>query len=454
MLARTCADPEAISRCCMERKIDLERRGWKPRGGVEGGEVGSVGSKRAFAEGDEEDEDSRSDGSESQGPLAEGGGAQLEGAEMDGGEVIGMGRFAAAESAAAATAGGSASAAASPRLRLPAADAERGPSGTAQEGQRRRQLLEYTMSVDVMEQQEQEEEAVLARPRTTGLVRRREESALGDDSGRRSGRRRREGPRVAQEAPEVGAAGSGAEAEASEGTGCPRQPGGQWEHARESLGVAAAAQPGHGAVAGRGCGGERVRGAPQAEQSIEGGMEGLRRAPKRPRRAPQDPTSAGSSANPGEGTDLSAASAIGTAAALTVKRPASPVVHNVRAKRARAGEADDAAGAASRGAGIQGGDAPAFGRRYMSLTSDPVDAQEANGHSLRITGPMIWCATCGRYALRRVGKSLKNDCIGQATGAYATRLARLRPAAARGPCCPRGPWGRSTRRRLARRGPA
>ncbi len=79
-------------------------------------------------------------------------------------------------------------------------------------------------------------------------------------------------------------------------------------------------------------------------------------------------------------------------------------------------EVDVGSGRASRG----------FGRRYTGIVADPVDAEESNGHTLHITGPVIWCSKCGRYALRRVRRSLRSSCVGQALGAYGTRLARLR----------------------------
>ncbi len=72
----------------------------------------------------------------------------------------------------------------------------------------------------------------------------------------------------------------------------------------------------------------------------------------------------------------------------------------------------------SRGAG-------AFGRRYTGVVADPVDAADANGHQLRVTGPIIFCSRCGRYATRRVGRALKSQCGGVAGGAYASRLARM-----------------------------
>ncbi len=55
-----------------------------------------------------------------------------------------------------------------------------------------------------------------------------------------------------------------------------------------------------------------------------------------------------------------------------------------------------------------------------------MDAEEDNGHSLFITGPVIWCGRCGRYAMRRLRRTLRNACVGEARAAYATRLARLR----------------------------
>ncbi len=66
------------------------------------------------------------------------------------------------------------------------------------------------------------------------------------------------------------------------------------------------------------------------------------------------------------------------------------------------------------------------GRRRVATQADPVDAQDAMGHTLVMTGPIIWCARCGRYAALRVGRALRAQCVGVATGAYATRLARLR----------------------------
>ncbi len=76
------------------------------------------------------------------------------------------------------------------------------------------------------------------------------------------------------------------------------------------------------------------------------------------------------------------------------------------------------------GGPVQG--VPAYGRRYTGNIGDPVDAADSRGHALRITGPVIYCEKCGRYATRRIGRALKNACVGFASGAYGARLARLR----------------------------
>ncbi len=67
-----------------------------------------------------------------------------------------------------------------------------------------------------------------------------------------------------------------------------------------------------------------------------------------------------------------------------------------------------------------------FGRRYTGVNSDPVDAADARGHKLRITGSVIWCCVCGNHAARRLGKALKTDCPGGASTANQTRLSRLK----------------------------
>ncbi len=66
------------------------------------------------------------------------------------------------------------------------------------------------------------------------------------------------------------------------------------------------------------------------------------------------------------------------------------------------------------------------GRRYASVEADPIDARDGMGHSLFITGSVVWCGLCGRYAARRLGAALKRQCPGRADGAASTQLVRLR----------------------------
>ncbi len=88
--------------------------------------------------------------------------------------------------------------------------------------------------------------------------------------------------------------------------------------------------------------------------------------------------------------------------------------------------ADEGAGSWRSAASEQAVGQRRYGRRYSGVHADPVDAADASGHRLVITGPLIWCERCGRYASRRVGRALKGGCVGEATGAYATRLRRMR----------------------------
>ncbi len=69
-----------------------------------------------------------------------------------------------------------------------------------------------------------------------------------------------------------------------------------------------------------------------------------------------------------------------------------------------------------------------YGRRRVSHVADPVDACDSRGHTLVITGAMVWCARCGRHAVRRIGRALQTQCPGFASGVYVSRLARLRRA--------------------------
>ena len=56
----------------------------------------------------------------------------------------------------------------------------------------------------------------------------------------------------------------------------------------------------------------------------------------------------------------------------------------------------------------------------------PQPAQAHASHRLRRTGHVVWCTWCGRHAAARLGSGLLNRCRGNATGAYPTRIARLK----------------------------
>ncbi len=88
-------------------------------------------------------------------------------------------------------------------------------------------------------------------------------------------------------------------------------------------------------------------------------------------------------------------------------------------------EGKRARSASEAGAAQEEGSRP-FGRRYLGVHRDPVDAADDRGHHLRVTGPVVWCDRCARYASRRLGRALKAACSGEAKGAYSTRLLRLR----------------------------
>ena len=56
----------------------------------------------------------------------------------------------------------------------------------------------------------------------------------------------------------------------------------------------------------------------------------------------------------------------------------------------------------------------------------PQPAQAHVSHRLRRTGHVVWCTWCGRHAAARLGSGLLNKCRGIATGAYPSRIARLK----------------------------
>ena len=60
----------------------------------------------------------------------------------------------------------------------------------------------------------------------------------------------------------------------------------------------------------------------------------------------------------------------------------------------------------------------------VSCVQRPSGAHQS--HSLRRTGNIVWCVTCGRHAAIRLGVGLIRPCRGEATGGYPTRIARLK----------------------------
>ncbi len=290
-----------------------------------------------------------------------------------------------------------------------------------------------------------------------GARRHREEDLLGDAGGRDDPTDRGMEPlraQLAQTAPvddeavsenvSGGCAGDDLDIRMAEARGCGGGERTQGDEAPESRLIGLGRQPGrvgptrtgpsgrkeqeHGAEAWAN---RQAREARRARGIMDEGSGGDKvRAPKR-QRTTQGTAEPGAAAAPQGLTDSGH------------KRAGGRAVHEARAKRPRqedvgggreralegrddAGEGQrEAAGPEAAPAG-RGRRKEGVGRRYTGLFADPADTLDASGHSLRITGPMIWCAKCGRYALRRVGKSLKSTCKGVAEGAYYTRLARLR----------------------------
>ncbi len=136
---------------------------------------------------------------------------------------------------------------------------------------------------------------------------------------------------------------------------------------------------------------------------------------------------------PSEGEEVGLGIAVG--AVGMGSRPLDNATAALRRERSRSGgrssasgslgvQAADAAVAGHRR--LDGGRGKGGGRRYTSTASDPIDTSDELGHSLFITGSVVWCGVCGRYAARRLGAALKRRCPGRADGAAATQLARLR----------------------------
>ncbi len=113
LLQRTCQDAGAVERCCIGRREDMLSKGWRPRGGAEGGEE-VRGATRPFDE--EEGQMDQDQGSEDEGQGSAGGEGAMEGGEGSGLVVQGQGAAGGegcgSNLAAAALAGGSGSASA------------------------------------------------------------------------------------------------------------------------------------------------------------------------------------------------------------------------------------------------------------------------------------------------------------------------------------------------------
>ncbi len=414
LLAKTCADPEAVARSCVERKIDMEGRGWRPKGGVEGGECSSTGVQYLF--GEEEDELGSLTGQE-EGDVGELGGPGA--SEEDGGEMAvetgGREGGAAAAPAAAALAGGSGSATAvavaatAQRERLPAVVPFGGPLAGHSDLQAPPQ--------EVPELPEEEVRAVIVElgGNVDECLAHETGSAVGDAGRKRprtEGIASRERWTPAMPITSATSTGTGWKA-ASASRGVKRAPDRDEDdeprrRAREGLNLgdpAARRQRQQGDQSG---GSARLasdegnqRGSKRRLQQVDASHadDGGRHAGLAGGRASDDEDEAGASGPGGQ-------------AAGGLEREGRP--HGEEKRR--------------RPPMSEGGRSTTRvqGRRYTGVVSDPVDTEGAQGHSLFITGPIIWCDRCGRYATRRVRQSLKNKCVGLATGAYPTRLARLR----------------------------
>ncbi len=176
--------------------------------------------------------------------------------------------------------------------------------------------------------------------------------------------------------------------------------------------------------------------ARELHHTSEGQMEG--RAPKRARAEGEDQVLASQSAS--SSTTLAwnspLATAVGGHPPAIAKRPLEESAPPSSSSSSALGLRTSATRTTRRrtesvgdGPGVQEGpEVPLrpFGRRYISMQGDPIDTYESLGHRLCITGSLVWCAKCGRYAARRLGKALKSHCTGRAEGVYASRLERLR----------------------------
>ncbi len=372
LLAKTCADAEAVARCCVERKADMESRGWRPKGGAEGGECSTAGVQYLF--GEEEDELGDCSGREEEeaegvgGPWAAGGG----GGTWNWERARGRGGAAAAP-AAAASAGGSGSAtagaaeAAAQRARPPAVV----PLGGPPEGHSQPPAPH-------------QEDADLT-----------DEGAQGVEPSVADARRKR--PRTDKQA----SAGQSARGM----TGMPARRGMKRGPDRDRPDQDGDDEPRR-----------RAREGPHHHLHLHQRGEKRRLRQEGGRQVEGEGRHVGHAGVPAlQGDDEDAPSG-----------PSEPGVHAAGGLVQEDGPQDEGKRRRQSVADGDRGTARAYGRRYTGVVSDPVDTDGTEGHALYITGPIIWCDKCGRYATRRVRKSLKEKCLGLATGAYPTRLARLR----------------------------
>ncbi len=409
LLQRTCSDAGAVERCCLERREDLISRGWKPRGGVEGGEAGAGGIMRTFEEEDEHEVDDR--GAEEDGRRSRGG-EEVIMEEDEGAGSTERGRRPAevgesgSELAAAALAGGSGSATAAVAPAGPAVEAplERetelpahfgtsGPPGAA--------LGQFTAPLgDLPELPTEEVRRVKAR---LGIG---EACSGGSGAARSVGglQRARETEAVAEAAHTLATAYTDCELGHEMGDGdlldeeelYDEDPFG---HVAADLALQPTLRQAESGDDGSARGTKRMAAVVVAGKEKKGRAAAEGDALLVPAtRRPEEPRGA--------------------------KRVAGQQPMDLEPKRARRGQGAGVREARQPADG-QGGHEERRGRRYASLVADPVDGADAGGHQLRVSGPLIWCSRCGRYAMHRLRSTLRGACCGEATGAYSTRLVRL-----------------------------
>ncbi len=443
LLARTCQDPEAISRSCVERRADLEGRGWRPRGGVEGGETVTAEARRPFEE---------EEGSEEEGVVGE---VVWEEGEDGGEEGAGEGPWedgregteeggAVADQAAAATACGSGGATATqpqPGIAAGVATLRGSP------------LVPFPLP-ELPEEVAAEVIEEMKRRRMRGPA---------ADAGEHGGRKRARAEPLRAAGPVVPALDAGGDpgmiedvaavlATAPAGGAADSPPADSGRRApRERSAIALHEQRKRGSLAGACEGGAHKRPrmeSPRAADAVasvphdggrhrSSGQQRLDRGRRHDEEALHQSGGSIVAAQPNTGLDTEQGDeAEGTLARLDEvadRRRKDEHVGGPRKRRREAGSGAPSEEVAGRPSdhpdlpqAIEGQEVRRYGRRYTGVSNDPVDAADARGHRLRITGSVIWCSVCGSHAARRLGKALKAECPGGATAANLTRLTRLR----------------------------